>query len=65
VDAWDGPLPPGKPGVEFYTDVPPTPGTPPRWIRWLGPRIGVRLEGDWAKIAVTITNYRLRAGVDH
>jgi len=51
VDAWAGPLPVGKPGVEFYTDAPPSPGTPPGWIRWLGPRPGAVIEGDRAKIA--------------
>jgi hypothetical protein len=29
VDAWVGPLPDDKPGIEFYTDVQPSPGSPP------------------------------------
>lgn len=36
VDAYVGPLPDHKYGVEFYTDVQPTPGSPPGTARWLG-----------------------------
>jgi hypothetical protein len=60
VDAWAGALPGSKPGIEFYTDVEPSPGTPPHWARWRGPRAGVRIEGDWAKIRVNITKVRFR-----
>jgi hypothetical protein len=60
VDAWVGPLPDDKPGIEFYTDVQPSPGSPPHWARWRGLRPGVRIEGDWAKIRVNITNVRFR-----
>ena len=58
VDAWTGALPTGKHGVEFYTEVRPSPGSPPDRARWRGPRAGVRIEGPWAKIAATITNWR-------
>jgi|SRR4051812_7121544 hypothetical protein len=55
VDAYTGRLPEGKKGIEFTTDVPPDPNTPPRLARWTGPRDGVIIEGDYAKIRVTIT----------
>jgi hypothetical protein len=58
VDAWDGPLPADRHGIEFYTDVPPSPGSPPHRARWLGPRQGVSISGGWAKIRVTITKTR-------
>jgi hypothetical protein len=58
VDAYRGNLPANRHGIEFYTDVEPTPGSPPGKARWLGPRRGVRIEGDWAKIAVNITVWR-------
>jgi hypothetical protein len=55
VKAWDGPLPEGRRGVEFYTQVPPS-GTGLPWVpEWRGPRPGVRIEGDFAKIAVRTT----------
>lgn len=60
VDAWVGPLPAGTHGVEFYTDVPPSPGSPPDRARWRGPRPGVRIDGQWAKITATITNVRFK-----
>jgi hypothetical protein len=58
VDAWDGPLPADRHGIEFYTDVPPSTGSPPHRARWLGPRQGVSISGGWAKIRVTITKTR-------
>ena len=60
VDAWDGPLPAGRHGIEFYTDVPPSPGSPSQRARWLGPRQGVSISGGWAKIPVTITRARFQ-----
>jgi hypothetical protein len=58
VDAWDGPLPADRHGIEFYTDVSPSPGSPPHRARWLGPRQGVSISAGWAKIRVTITKTR-------
>jgi hypothetical protein len=60
VDAWVGPPPAGKHGVEFYTDASPSPGTPSDRARWRGPRNGVRIAGTWAKITATITNTRFK-----
>jgi hypothetical protein len=55
VDAFVGALPAGAKGVEFSSDVPPDRNSPPRLARWTGPRDGVIVEGDYAKIKVTIT----------
>jgi hypothetical protein len=55
VDAFPGPLPEGERGIEFTTDVPRDNGTPSRVVRWTGPRAGVIVEGDYAKISVVIT----------
>jgi hypothetical protein len=55
VDAYVGPLPPRVLGIEFVTDVPPDPHTPPWLARWTGPRNGVIIEGDYAKIRVRVT----------
>lgn len=54
VDAFVGPLAAGEAGIEFITDVPPDPHTRPKFARWTGPREGVRIEGDWAKIRVVV-----------
>ena len=55
VQAWVGPLPEGESGVEFTTAVPPDPFLPPGHARWTGPRDGVRVEGEFAKISVRLT----------
>jgi len=55
VDAYVGPLPEDAIGIEFTTEVPPDRGTPPRIARWTGPRDGVIVEGDYAKIKATVT----------
>jgi hypothetical protein len=41
VKAWDGSLPEGIVGIEFYTDVEPDPGSPPGWPEWSEGRPGV------------------------
>lgn len=55
VQAYDGPLPKGKRGIEFRTDVPPDSTAHPSRREWRGPRLGVRVEGDFAKIRVVVT----------
>ena len=55
VQAWEGPLPEGKQGVEFYTDVAPDTGGAPGRPTWSGPRPGVRVEDDYAKICCEVT----------
>jgi hypothetical protein len=55
VDAFLGPLAENEAGIEFVTDVPPDPNTRPKYARWTGPRPGVTIEGDFAKIKVVVT----------
>lgn len=58
VKAYVGKIPPDKAGIEFTTDVPPDPNTPPHLATWSGDRPGVRTEGDYAKLKVlTITRH--------
>jgi hypothetical protein len=63
VQAYRGPLPDGTAGIEFTTDTPPDPQSPPGQASWSGPRPGVTLFTDengvdWAQIEVTVTNIR-------
>lgn len=51
VKAYVGKIPPSKTGIEFTTDVPPDPNTPPHLAYWSGDRDGVR-KGDYAKLKV-------------
>lgn len=55
VKAYEGPLPEGVRGIEFETDVQPDPGSPPGDASWMGPRDGVTVEGDYAKIRIRVT----------
>jgi hypothetical protein len=41
VKAWEGPLPAGFVGVEFFTDVEPDPWSPPKSPEWSEGRPGV------------------------
>ena len=41
-------------GIEFETRVSPDRGSPPTVKYWRGPRRGVRVEGEFAKISVRI-----------
>lgn len=54
VRAYKGPLPEGSRGVEFTTDVKPDRNSPPGQAYWRGPREGVIVDGEFAKIRVTI-----------
>ena len=52
VKAYEGHLPEGERGVEFYTSVPPDRGSVPKQPTWSGPA-----GDDWVKIpAVNIVN---------
>lgn len=63
VQAYVGPLPFGIRGVEFTTDVLPDPGSPPGQAYWRGPRPGVVVEDEFAKIRCMITkNAQTRTG---
>lgn len=55
VKAYRGPLPEGARGIEFLTDVPPDVESARVRVDWSGPRRGVRIEGDSAKIQVVVT----------
>lgn len=55
VKAYRGPLPDGSRGVEFVTSVPPDIGCPPGRVDWTGPREGVTVEDEFAKIKVRVT----------
>ena len=54
VKAYIGPLPSGRRGIEFDTDVPPDPGSPPGHAVWSGPRDGVTVEEEYARIRVRV-----------
>jgi hypothetical protein len=57
VKAWEGPLPDGAIGIEFYTDVEPDPSSIPGWPEWSQGRPGVIvLEPDeLVAISVVVT----------
>jgi hypothetical protein len=60
--AYRGPLPAGVLGFEFMTQVAPDKnGHPnqPTWCDKYGPRPGVVIEDDWAKIKVNVVKVRL------
>ena len=58
VKAYVGNIPPEKFGIEFTTDVPPDPNTPPHLAYWSGDRDGVRTEEGYAKLRIlTITRH--------
>jgi len=54
VQAYTGPLPRGRRGIEFSTDIEPDSGSPPGQAYWRGPRVGVKVEGDFAKIKIRV-----------
>mmetsp|Transcript_8267 Transcript_8267/g.23778 ORF Transcript_8267/g.23778 Transcript_8267/m.23778 type:complete len:136 (+) Transcript_8267:62-469(+) len=58
VQAYTGKLDPDTEGIEFLTSVAPDRGTAPGSARWTGPRLGVRIEDDFAKISVLVTKHR-------
>ena len=55
VQSYAGPLPDGQRGIEFYTNVSPDQSLPPGQARWTGPRPGVTVKDDFARISVVIT----------
>jgi len=52
--AFRGPLPAGVRGIEFTTDVAPDQNCPPGIAYWSGPRAGVIVDGERAKIAIAV-----------
>lgn len=57
VKAWDGPLPDGAIGVEFYTDVAPDSWSVPGWPEWTEGSVGVIVleKGELVAIDVVVT----------
>lgn len=55
VKAYCGSLPAAQKGFEFETEVEPDAGCPPDQAYWSNGRPGVTIEGDCAKIKVTVT----------
>lgn len=56
VKAWDGPLPEGIVGYEFYTDIEPDRGRPPDWPQWSeATSVRVLEEGQLVAISVIVT----------
>lgn len=57
VKAWDGPLPQGTIGYEFFTDVEPYSGSTPGWPQWTEGQRGVRVieKGELVAISVILT----------
>jgi len=54
VKAYAGPLPAEMRGIEFSTEVPPDTSCPPGYALWSGPRAGVIVEGNRAKIRIEV-----------
>jgi hypothetical protein len=55
VCAYAGPLPVGRDGFEFQTEVEPDRGSVPGSPDWSNGRPGVVVEGNYAKIKVRVT----------
>ena len=55
AQAYEGALPEGARGIEFYTQGPPNPGNPPGRVSWSGDRPGVRTDGDYGKVDISVT----------
>jgi hypothetical protein len=55
VKAYRGPLPDGARGIQFECEIEPDHTGHPTIAMWRGPREGVLVEDDFAKIRVDIT----------
>jgi len=54
VKAWEGPLPDGIVGYEFYTDVEPDYGSAPGWPQWREGSVGVRVIESTALVSIPV-----------
>jgi len=54
VKAWEGPLPEGVVGIEFFTDVPPDPGQAPGWPQWSEGHPGVIVLEPYELVAISV-----------
>jgi len=55
AQAYPGALPAKRRGIEFTTEVEPDAGKPPGQAFWTGPRPGVEIAGDFAKIKIKMS----------
>ncbi len=62
VRAYRGPLLQASWGIEFTTEVSPDRHGIPNQPTWSGPRPGVVVQGETARIKVTVTRIRFRDG---
>mmetsp|Transcript_9017 Transcript_9017/g.13175 ORF Transcript_9017/g.13175 Transcript_9017/m.13175 type:complete len:145 (-) Transcript_9017:18-452(-) len=62
VQCYQGELADDAEGIEFFTPTAPDAGVAPGQARWTGPREGVKVEDDFAKIHVRITKTRYMDG---
>ena len=58
VRAYVGALPSDARGLEFETEVEPDRDCPPGIAKWSGPRAGVSVENDCAKLRVSSVKNR-------
>lgn len=63
VKAWEGPLPEGIVGTEFYTDVEPDPGSAPGWPEWSQGRPGV-ITLEWNELVAIPVIVTIRRDVE-
>ena len=54
VKAWDGPLPQGIVGLEFFSDVAPDPSGAPGWPQWSEGRPGVIVLEPSELVAISV-----------
>jgi hypothetical protein len=54
VKAWDGPLPEGITGYEFYTRVRPDPDQAPGWPQWSEGQPGVVVIEEHELVAISV-----------
>ena len=54
MKAWNGPLPPGIVGIEFFTNVEPDPDQVPDWPQWSEGRQGVIVLEKHELVAISV-----------
>lgn len=65
VQAYTGPLPPGRRGIEFTTPVPAAKNTPPGKATWYPGTPGVRVEDGYAKVPILVAKTGKHPRNDH
>jgi len=64
VQAYYGHLPSNTRGLEFVTDIQPDSGTPPNVAYWRGPRPGVTVDNDVAKLGPVLVTQNSQTFLD-